>query len=1357
MKQFNQVKHFLLLMLLTFGASRPASAITCGTYTVGVGGDFATLAQAVSDLNASSITCPIVLNILPGTYTGADWVVKLSKINGTSSTNTITIQAKDGAGTVIINNDGAAAANYIIKLDSTNYVTIKNLELNNTHATYGRVIDISGTSSNNVVSGCTLTGVTGATSSDARSIVTLGTSAASLAGSGNRITGNVIKNGYSAIQVIGSASATTDNNEILNNTITDPIVNGIYTNYAGNVIIAGNGITGTATTLAYAMYLSYSQNGGTIANNTATINTTTGNHYGLYNNYIGTPTSAIMNITNNNFKVTVTSGTAYSLYNYYSNRLNITGNTFEAIGSTGTVYQVFMAHYGVDVTATGNTFTATCGTGGGINNTTSYYFIYNPSTSAPNNVTVRENTFNFNSAGGGIGTSSSGNYHMYYPIDCKINKNRYNVNITSSSVTMYGFGGYYWLYYATNTTFDSNKITLNAPNGVSTLYNLCYPYGVAYGTNNSFSNDTVVGTIPSGSIYLLGYYTAIGGTGIRLNNNYIALNSTSATVYDAYYFTQSLTKSQANNNKFILNTTSGTAYWPYFLNYNNTGTQTNDNEYTVSGTTTSVNMPYYMMYAGSGSAAKNNKFTYKPTGSGSCSNCPYYLLYQGSSDTVENNVWDWNSNGGSYNTSNYYQGSLTRNNTWNLNTTSGSINFYFYYPSNGLFENNKINATTTTGTIYGYYEYPYPGTGYGLNTYGNIWNLRSTSGTIYGYNNAGSNGGGKNTMVNNIFSAQSNTGAIYLYRNLYGNYEEAKIFNNIFHGNTTSATCQLLNHAGGSATYPGKTYLYNNIFSRSNAGTGNAVDIADTAYFVGDYNLYYSPGTATLRAGNPSISTTSMILWKAGTGVDQNSLFYDPAHRDVANLDFRPDPANPNAWSRQGRGTHLASDTTDIMGNPRARNRFEGVPDIGAYEFDLTSTPPAATAMPANPVANSVQAFLLGGDTVATIEWGNSVPPSVAVRQYTGYKANVTPAATERMFFYTAINTPDGVYEYSPAIKYKEPWLGNISNETNARIAKSSNGGAWIGYNYHNGTTDSIKNRLMANQPFDSLSSMFTGVQNSRIGIRCLVPPAGLNHSEVTAFTAKESWESVFYPVGYQIIVEPTLAPNLSKIQFVSPVTSGNPIYPASNLTENTTYYVNVRTICNPKDTSDWAVDSFRTMITCHAPDIKSTSITDKSAVVYWDTIQTAVGYEYVLDQSPNNPAFGTGTKHSSQYEPSLQPGTTYYAHARAKCSSIYEMSDWSTHSFTTKWPAGINELKGNAGITAYPNPVKNMVLINVFNVPADGSGLITITDIAGKMVYSAQVTDSKFEINMREFATGMYLLKYTDNSRTETIKLNKD
>jgi hypothetical protein len=62
-----------------------------GAYTIGSGGDYATIISAVSDIVSQGVNGPVVFNILPGIYT--EYVV-IDSIPGTSSINTVTIKSQ---------------------------------------------------------------------------------------------------------------------------------------------------------------------------------------------------------------------------------------------------------------------------------------------------------------------------------------------------------------------------------------------------------------------------------------------------------------------------------------------------------------------------------------------------------------------------------------------------------------------------------------------------------------------------------------------------------------------------------------------------------------------------------------------------------------------------------------------------------------------------------------------------------------------------------------------------------------------------------------------------------------------------------------------------------------------------------------------------------------------------------------------------------------------------------------------------------------------------------------------------------------------------------------------------------------
>ncbi len=48
------------------------------------------------------------------------------------------------------------------------------------------------------------------------------------------------------------------------------------------------------------------------------------------------------------------------------------------------------------------------------------------------------------------------------------------------------------------------------------------------------------------------------------------------------------------------------------------------------------------------------------------------------------------------------------------------------------------------------------------------------------------------------------------------------------------------------------------------------------------------------------------------------------------------------------------------------------------------------------------------------------------------------------------------------------------------------------------------------------------------------------------------------------------------------------------------------------------------------------------------------------------------------------------------------------------------------------------------------------ITDLSGKVVRQINITADEASVDMSSVANGIYLLKYTDANRTQTIKVSK-
>ncbi|KGO91131.1 Ig-like domain-containing protein [Flavobacterium subsaxonicum] len=79
--------------------NQPSTGALCGTYTVGNGGNYATITAAVTDLNLKGVQCPVTFlltNTLYSNATGEAFPIQINQFTGTSATNTVTFKPATG-------------------------------------------------------------------------------------------------------------------------------------------------------------------------------------------------------------------------------------------------------------------------------------------------------------------------------------------------------------------------------------------------------------------------------------------------------------------------------------------------------------------------------------------------------------------------------------------------------------------------------------------------------------------------------------------------------------------------------------------------------------------------------------------------------------------------------------------------------------------------------------------------------------------------------------------------------------------------------------------------------------------------------------------------------------------------------------------------------------------------------------------------------------------------------------------------------------------------------------------------------------------------------------------------------------
>lgn len=293
-------------------------------------------------------------------------------------------------------------------------------------------------------------------------------------------------------------------------------------------------------------------------------------------------------------------------------------------------------------------------------------------------------------------------------------------------------------------------------------------------------------------------------------------------------------------------------------------------------------------------------------------------------------------------------------------------------------------------------------------------------------------------IINNVMSIKTSGNSSY---GLYSNSNiNAYIYNNTVYSTATSGTNNIAAYFTDGYDEEHYADIRNNIFAHE--GGGKALYASNVTRIYSDYNLLYSSGATLVQHGFDNEYAT-LADWKTGGDLDANSIVYKPAF--ISSSNPAPDINNPDVWAMHGRGIQLNGNGQDINHQPRSVTLKAGVPDLGAYEFVPAVPPPVSTPIPAVPVANTRQDFMLGTDTVYTIHWGAAVPQQIAVRRYSGLMPPALATGTDYMYFYVDADiTATTPVSYAVTQHYLDPWRGFIDSEARIRLGRTDAAGAWI-------------------------------------------------------------------------------------------------------------------------------------------------------------------------------------------------------------------------------------------------------------------------------------------------------------------------
>lgn len=132
-----------------------------GTYTVGQGGDYATIQGAIDDIGEFGMDGAVTLKIKAGEYNEK---VRIPNIKGMGAVNTLTLESESGERDVKIYHNNYTTGGYsddqyskvygVVTLNEANYVTLKNLEITTIDVYYDAVVMVKNESRHITIDNC---------------------------------------------------------------------------------------------------------------------------------------------------------------------------------------------------------------------------------------------------------------------------------------------------------------------------------------------------------------------------------------------------------------------------------------------------------------------------------------------------------------------------------------------------------------------------------------------------------------------------------------------------------------------------------------------------------------------------------------------------------------------------------------------------------------------------------------------------------------------------------------------------------------------------------------------------------------------------------------------------------------------------------------------------------------------------------------------------------------------------------------------------------------------------------------------------------------------------------------------------
>lgn len=310
--------------------------MAAGTFTVGTAtSDFATIQDAIDELNCAGIAGPVVFKLATGTYTEQ---VTLNGIPGVSSTNTVTFTSATGnpSDVKITYSATASTSRHTILFNGADYFMLNGITVEGTGASYAWPMHVMNSKNTSFINCVFRSNYVTSTSTNFLSMVVNSSATSYSTGSGGTSSNmridrcSFVNSSYGLTFYGTSTSAKTEGVSITNCTVSNSTYGGFRLYYLGGADISSNIIRLNTSTLAYyPLYMYYVGSSSTKASNITNNQIYNSGYYGIYMSQCDNVSSLRGNMTNNVITDYQGTPTYYGIYNTGSDYWNYYHNTID--------------------------------------------------------------------------------------------------------------------------------------------------------------------------------------------------------------------------------------------------------------------------------------------------------------------------------------------------------------------------------------------------------------------------------------------------------------------------------------------------------------------------------------------------------------------------------------------------------------------------------------------------------------------------------------------------------------------------------------------------------------------------------------------------------------------------------------------------------------------------------------------------------------------------------------------------------------------------------------------------------------------------------------------------------------------